>query len=70
LFETVDIASIEVELRLVIIVEDFIVAFDLTLDFMKELSRFYLLEEFNVTLNFVLFTKPKYIFEKFRLLSG
>lgn len=53
----------EVELLLVIKVEDFMLELDLTLDLIKqELSRFYLLLEFKVTLNFTLLANPRYIF--------
>ena len=53
-----DIVMMEAELRFVLSVDDFIVVFDFMLDFMNELSRFYLLE-FKVTLNLVLLAKPR-----------
>jgi hypothetical protein len=50
----------EIELLLLDITEDLILQFDLTLDFIiVELSRFYLLLELRVTLNFTLLAKPR-----------
>jgi hypothetical protein len=50
----------EIELLLPDITEDLILEFDLTLDFIiVELSRFYLLLELRVTLNFTLLAKPR-----------